>query len=93
MLIRLKSCTRCKHGEASPGDGLIECRRYPPTVVPVPFQKDGRQGLMMQAIFPRVNPDLHCGEWAPKIAQELSEFKAAEGTTGDMPLTLEQKAA
>jgi hypothetical protein len=37
-------------------------------VIPVPFQKDGRAGLMMQAIFPRVNPDLHCGEWAPKIA-------------------------
>lgn len=93
MLIRLKSCTRCKYGEASPGDGLIECRRYPPTVIPVPFQKDGRQGLMMQAIFPRVNPDLHCGEWAPKIAQEIAEWKPVEGTTGDVPIIPEQKAA
>jgi hypothetical protein len=48
---------------------------------------------MMQAIFPRVNPDLHCGEWAPKIAQEIAEWKPIEGTTGDVPIIPEQKAA
>lgn len=47
------TCNDCKH--ADPLEDKIECRRYPPVIVP----ESGRPSS-----FPVVQPDMSCGEWS-----------------------------
>lgn len=76
-LIRLQTCRRCKFGEPVGTDGMVECRRYPPVVnaIAVP------QGVAMQCSFPKLNPDLYCGEWKPKFAAANDNFVDIEPET------------
>lgn len=62
-LIRLQTCRRCKFGEPVGADGMVECRRYPPIVTAISIA----QGAALQCSFPKLNPDLYCGEWKAKF--------------------------
>ena len=69
-LLTDRTCLTCKHKVISP-DGEQKqffCRRNPPTasvlLVPGP---EGRPVTMTFAAFPPVQPEMFCGEWAPRI--------------------------
>lgn len=81
-LIRLQSCRRCKFGEPVGSDGMVECRRYPPIVTAISMG----QGIALQCSFPKLNPDLHCGEWKPKFNMASEEVidLVPEPVTADM---------
>lgn len=52
----------------------MECRRYPPTVTATMVPRDAKSmGIAMQATFPKVPPELRCGEWAPRIAINMAD--------------------
>lgn len=48
-------CSTCVYGGRPDGDGLVECRRYPPEVFVL------ADGTVMQ-LRPRLGPDDGCGE-------------------------------
>lgn len=58
------SCLTCRHSEpAELSELTLECRRYPPTILP------GPEGEPVMA-FPQVIEGDYCGEWAPDKEQE-----------------------
>jgi hypothetical protein len=66
-----RSCRSCVYRRLF--DQAVFCYRYPPVVVVVPTP-DGRGGVAVgfQSVYPQVNPDMPCGEYA------RSESLAAE---------------
>ena len=86
-VIRLQCCRRCKHSEPVQGSAELECRRYPPSVsaMPIPVS-GGKYTIHMQTAFPRINPDLFCGEWGPKFAASVEPTMLDPARFGEMAL-------
>jgi hypothetical protein len=58
-----KSCRSCSHRRIAGQE--IFCYRYPPVVLAVPVPgRDGKPTLGFQSVYPQVNPDMPCGEYA-----------------------------
>lgn len=56
-------CGNCRHGKPTLA-GVMQCRRYPPTVFVLP----GRGGQpMFLSEFPPVKSSLGCGEFSAKL--------------------------
>jgi hypothetical protein len=77
-LIGAKSCRSCEHRLKAPGqqNGLIMCRRYPPTPLAVQVVTEHGPQWAVNAFYPQVNPDWPCGEYsrsALNAAEELAE--------------------
>lgn len=64
-------CETCKWRDSQLGDDLSTvsvCRRYPPSVIPVPVQNVRGMGIQMHSVWPPVNPAKDsCGEHAPSL--------------------------
>lgn len=74
---RTEVCGNCKWRVKPNQTSDIECRAHPPTaslnLVPTAtnVQRPGMQAMGLQpfSLFPLVNDDMWCGEWAPRMPQ------------------------
>ncbi len=60
-------CKNCQHAEVHGGkqDKTVICVRFPPVPLIVPHTN--QQGVRLEAIFPKVGEDWHCGEYKTKV--------------------------
>ena len=62
-LIGAKSCRSCLHRRIAGQE--VFCYRYPPTPIAVPtMDAKGKPGIGFQSVYPAINPDMPCGEYA-----------------------------
>lgn len=61
----ITNCSTCFHGVVSGEHLQITCRRYPPSVFPIPgVDRFTNQPVMqMMTVFPVVNESMDCGEY------------------------------
>lgn len=77
----MEKCENCKFGGGKVNNqGLIDCRRFPPTMV------SGSQYWPPGPLFGKTFPKQWCGEWKPIITDEMkTEAKEwAEDEVGSM---------
>ena len=76
-----RSCRSCEHRRLTGRETF--CYRYPPCVVVVPMP-DGRGGMAagFQSVYPQVDPNMPCGEYARSEVNAKTEIEhAADGAT------------
>jgi hypothetical protein len=71
-----RSCRSCAHRRIAGQE--VFCYRYPPVPMLVPVKDNrGQPGIAFQSVYPSVNPDMPCGEYARSEAFALEETEIA----------------
>ena len=72
-----RTCRSCMHRKLFGQE--VFCYRYPPTVLAVPMvdPRTRQPGVGFQSVYPSVNPDMPCGEYARSDAFASEEVRAS----------------